>query len=266
MTSDRRAGARSRPRPAPPGATMKPSAPPPLPSRRPAPATRSLITMQASDGAEQRPSSAADAAPSSRKPATRPITAASSVIRPRAEPWCRWCRRASRSRCRCRASVRKSTCENLTAPAAPRRSATLPDDRSARAAPPAARPHPHPRPRALRRPVRRADQGDALLGDARPDGDHRAAGGDLARRRPAGHLDLPAAELRRADDADRPGVGGGGAPVRADRGLRGDQGLHPRGDGRRGDAPRPRGHDRHHRRPAGDRPGLQDAGRPRRRR
>ena len=32
---------------------MKASAPPPLPSRRPAPETRSLITRQASDGADQ---------------------------------------------------------------------------------------------------------------------------------------------------------------------------------------------------------------------
>ena len=76
---------------------------------------------------------------------------------------------------------------------------------------------------------------------------------------------FPAEELRRADDPDRAGVGGGGAPVRADRGLRRDGRLHRRGDGCRGDAARPRRRDRHHRRPAGDRPGLQDAGRPRRR-
>ena len=39
-----------------------------------------------------------------------------------------------------------------------------------------------------------------------------------------------------------------------------------RGDGRRGDEPRPRRHHRHHRRPAGDRPDLQGADRPGRRR
>ena len=111
-----------------------------------------------------------------------------------------------------------------------------------------------------------ADQGDALERDARPDGDHRATGGDLARRRTPRHLDLPARELRRADDADRAGELGAGAPVRADRGLRRDQGVHPRGDARRGHGPRPRRHHRHHRRPAGDRPGRQDARRPGRRR
>ena len=96
------------------------------------------------------------------------------------------------------------------------------DAAQSRPAPPRA--HDGARSRALRGAVRRADAGHALLGDARPDGDHRAARGDLARRRPAGHLDLPARELRRADDADRAGVLGRGAPVRADRGLRRDQG------------------------------------------
>ena len=65
----------------------------------------------------------------------------------------------------------------------------------ARAAPPPRAP-PRPsdgaRPGALRRPVRAAHPGHALLGDARPDGDHGAARGDLARRRPGRHLDLPA--------------------------------------------------------------------------
>ena len=86
----------------------------------------------------------------------------------------------------------RSHAENLTPPAAsaPIRH-TIPD---ARAAPPAPRPRQHARPGALRRPLRRADPGDALLGDAGPDGGHRAARGDLARRRPARHLDLPAAE------------------------------------------------------------------------
>ena len=163
-------------------------------------------------------------------------------------------------------SERKSTCENLTAPApgaSIRHTSVHERGASAPASPPC--PHEHPRPRALRRPLRRADHGDALLGDARPDGDHRPAGSHLAGRRPAGHLDLPAQELRRADDPDRPGVRRRGAPVRADRGLRRDQGLHRRGDGRGGDAARPPRRHRHHRRPAGDRPRLQDAGRSRRR-
>ena len=119
------------------------------------------------------------------------------------------------------------------------RAAGLPDP--ARAAPPP-RPPPRPpdgaRPGALRGPVRAAHPGHALLGDARPDGDHGAARGDLARRRPGRHLDLPARDLRRPDDPDRPGVVGGGAPVRAHRGLRGDEGGDPRRDGRRGDGAR----------------------------
>ena len=48
-------------------------------------------------------------------------------------------------------------------------------------------------------------------------------------------------------------------------GFERDRRLHRRGDGRRGDASRPRRRDRHHRRPAGDRPDQQDAGRSRRR-
>ena len=47
--------------------------------------------------------------------------------------------------------------------------------------------------RALRRPVRLADEGHEVLRDARPDGGHRAARGDLARRRPARHEHVPAA-------------------------------------------------------------------------
>ena len=71
-----------------------------------------------------------------------------------------------------------------------------------------------------------------------------------------------AAQMTRiAQESSRPG-----ASVRADRGLRRDQGVHPRGDGGRGHGARPRRHDRHHRRPAGDRPGREDARRPRRRR
>ena len=41
-----------------------------------------------------------------------------------------------------------------------------------------------------------AHAADALLGDARPDGDHGAPGGDLPRRRPARHLLLPARDVR----------------------------------------------------------------------
>ena len=44
-----------------------------------------------------------------------------------------------------------------------------------------------PRHRALRRAVRPAHAGDDVVGDARPDGGHRPARGDLAGRRPAGH-------------------------------------------------------------------------------
>ena len=175
-------------------ATRKPSAPPPLPSRRLAPPTTSLIDEAGDDGAEQRRAAAPSGArrAGSRRPGRSPRRASSSGRgRSRA---CRWCRRASRSRCRCRARSRKSTCENLTSPAARasiRHTSCMSEVPPAAA--PAARPHQHQRPRALRRPLRRADRGDALLGDARPDGDHRAAGGDLARRRPARHLDLPAA-------------------------------------------------------------------------
>ena len=63
--------------------------------------------------------------------------------------------------------------------------------RRGRPTPPSS-PHDLARPGALRGPVREADAGDALLRNARPDGDHRAARGDLARRWPARHLDLPA--------------------------------------------------------------------------
>src|SRR4051794_10319890 len=125
---------------------------------------------------------------------------------------------------------------------------------------PEAAPGPHhlARSRALRGPLRPSHAGDALLRDARSDGDHGPAGGDLARRRPPGHVDLPVRALRGADDADRARVLRGGSPVRPDGGIRGDQGLHPRGDGRGGDGARPRRPDRHHGRPAGDRPDRQD--------
>ena len=55
------------------------------------------------------------------------------------------------------------------------------------------------RPRALRGAVRLAHRGHEVLGDARPDGDHRAPRGDLARRRPARHVDVPGRVARRAD-------------------------------------------------------------------
>ena len=165
-------------------------------------------------------------------------------------------------------SVRTSTCENLTGPGPLRRSGTLPR-MAEQPPPPPHRRRAHTRTRDLERyaglfaertgVMRSSAMRDLMAITARP-------GGDLAGRRPAGHLDLPAQELCRADDPDRPGVGRRGAAVRADRGIRGDGRLHPPGDGRRGDASRPRGRDRHHRRPAGDRPGLQDADRPRRRR
>ena len=47
------------------------------------------------------------------------------------------------------------------------------------------------RPGALRRAVCLAHARDDLIGHARPDGDRRSPRGDLARRRPAGHLDFP---------------------------------------------------------------------------
>ena len=60
-----------------------------------------------------------------------------------------------------------------------------------------------PRDRALRGPVRETHAPDALVGDAGPDGDHRAARGDLARRRAARHVLLPARDLRGHHHADR---------------------------------------------------------------
>ena len=123
------------------------------------------------------------------------------------------------------------------------------------------------RPRALRRAVRRAHRGHEVLGDARPDGDHRAPRGDLAGRRPA-RTRRPSRPRRFAALMTRiaAGVARRGAAVRADRGHgRRVKDCIVEVMARRGHARRPRGRDRHHRRPAGDRPGLQDAGRPRRR-
>ena len=46
-------------------------------------------------------------------------------------------------------------------------------------------------------------RGHEVVGDARPDGDHRAPGGHLARRRPARHVDVPGRDARGADGARR---------------------------------------------------------------
>ena len=251
-------------------ATRKPSAPPPLPSRRPAPLTTSLTTRQATTAptrqqsaqrgrrvgaVEQEAGDEADHGGEHRHPAAGgAVRAGGAGEHPDRDA------DAELEQCR-----RKSTRENLTPGRVGVDPAHFRDDRMPE---PPHRRRAHTSSRDLERYAglfAERTAGDALLGDARPDGGHRAARGDLAGRRAARHLDLPAADLRRADDPDRPGVGGRGAPVRADRGLRGDRRLHPRGDGRRGDAARPRRRDRHHRRPAGDRPGLQDAGRSRRR-
>ena len=71
----------------------------------------------------------------------------------------------------------------------------------------------------------RRTQGDEVLRDARPDGGHRAAGGDLARRRAARHEHVPAEDFAAlmarvaVDDSAR------GAPVRPDRGAGRGQGA-----------------------------------------
>ncbi|CAA9493587.1 MAG: Aspartate aminotransferase (AspB-14), partial [uncultured Solirubrobacteraceae bacterium] len=128
-----------------------------------------------------------------------------------------------------------------------RRRASPPDGRS--------------RARALQRPLLPPHAGDAQLGDARPDGADRAARGHLAGRRSPGHLHLRA-RVARADPGRRGDRRlGPGAAVRAHggprRGPRGGGG----GDGRRGHGRRSRRGPHHHRRPAGHRPGLQDADR-----
>ena len=76
---------------------------------------------------------------------------------------------------------------------------------------------------------------------------------------------FPPGVVRGGHPAHRRGVLRAGAPVRPHGGSRRDQGLHRRGDGRRGHARGRRRPDRDHRRPAGDRPGDQGADRPRRR-
>ena len=70
--------------------TRNPSAPVRPPSRRLAPLTRSLITRQPMTAPTRQKSAPMtvprSAVPASRMPTTRPMTAASNVIRPRAEP------------------------------------------------------------------------------------------------------------------------------------------------------------------------------------
>ena len=107
---------------------------------------------------------------------------------------------------------------------------------------------------------------DDLVGDARHDGRHRPAGGDLAGHRAAGHDDVPGRGLRRADVARGGRFERRRAPVRADRRARGRQAVHRPGDGRRGHGGRDRRHHGHHRRPAGDRPRVPRVPRSRRRR
>ena len=93
-----------------------------------------------------------------------------------------------------------------------------------------------------------------------------AARGDLARRRPAGHEHVPGRGLRGADGARGRRLVRRGAPVRPDRGPGRAEGLHRPGDGGRGHGRRARRPARHDGRPAGHRPRVQDAARPRRRR
>src|SRR5215213_1028571 len=101
----------------------KPSAPE-LPSRRPAPLTTSLTTRQAATAPAA--ASSAPSGPSSRNPAMSPITADSSVIRPRAEPCTPVVPASIPIAMPIPSSVSTSTLENLTAPERPRRSGTLP--------------------------------------------------------------------------------------------------------------------------------------------
>ena len=124
-----------------------------------------------------------------------------------------------------------------------------------------------PRPRALRRAVRAAHAVDEVVGDARPDGGHRSSPRSsrwpaaCPTRRTFPAEDFAALMARVAVDSSA-----ARAAVRADRGPRRAQGVHRPGDGGRGHGGRARRPARHHRRPAGDRPRLQDAARPRRRR
>ena len=130
--------------------------------------------------------------------------------------------------------------------------------------PPAARRR--ARPRALRRAVRRAHARHEVLGDARPDGDHRAPRGHLAGRRPARHVDLPARDTSPRSCRASAATSTRGAlqygPTEGLRDRRGRIAAVMAAEGADVDPERPPGHDR---RPAGHRPGLQDAHRPRRR-
>ena len=120
--------------------------------------------------------------------------------------------------------------------------------------------------RALRSAVRRAHEGHEVLGDARPDGADRARRRDLARRRAARHLDVPGRLLRLADEHGRGQSCARALQYGPTEGLAAVKGCIARGDGGRGHGGRPRRGARHDRRPAGDRPRLQDAARSGRRR
>ena len=121
--------------------------------------------------------------------------------------------------------------------------------------------------RALRGAVRAAHEGHALLGDARPDGADRARRRDLARRRPARHLDLPARLVRRADEHASPASSCARAlQYGPTEGFARVKECIAQVMAAEGMERRHRRAARHHRRPAGDRPRLQDADRPRRRR
>ena len=182
---------------------MKPSAPAPLPSRREAPKTRSEITRQAAaraDRGETAPSDAvdqeADDEADDRRQQDHPPAGAALGAGGAGEH----ADRDADAEVFEKIHGRKPNGVG----ARRRQSATLPCMTEVPQPPHKRRAHTsHPRPRALRRALRRADHGDALLGDARPDGGDRAAGSDLAGRRPARHLDLPAREPRRADEQDR---------------------------------------------------------------
>ena len=92
-------------------------------------------------------------------------------------------------------------------------------------------------------------------------------GGDLARRRPARHLDVPAGDVRRPDGPDRPRIAARAAlQYGPTEGFEETKERIVGRDGRGGDARRSRRHDRDDRRPAGDRPRHEDARRSRRRR
>ena len=98
----------------------------------------------------------------------------------------------SRSPRRCRAPWRRSRRKSMAALAFDQRRMTI--DETPQGAPARTR-------SSATAGCSRAHAGDDVLGDARPDGRHRAARGHLARRRPAGHDDVPGRGLRGADGA-----------------------------------------------------------------